>query len=183
MPRSGSEPAPSPSRSGRYLVAGLLVLGACLGVFAVVFQWSQTNRCLDFYGAAAARAIVTAPHVELWRLDVAPATGTIAAVERCDVSRAPGLVHLRRGLVEDANFDWRPAAGGRLPASAWDVAIAFAPAADAAPTAILVVGGAAGRRQVCLVGRPGRAGLGRLEKGLATWIADACPQAGLSDGP
>lgn len=182
MARQADDHIQPSGSSGAAVVIGLLVLGSCLGAFAVAFQWTQTNGCLAFYGAPAARAIVAAPHVELWRLEAAPATGRISAVARCDVSQAPGLVHLRRGLVEDANFDWRPVASGRLPPDAWEVAIAFAPAAGAPPEAILVVGGTAGRREVCLVGRPGRTGLGWLEKGLATWIADTCPAARLPRG-
>ncbi|MFM8893264.1 MAG: hypothetical protein ACKOTB_16885, partial [Planctomycetia bacterium] len=61
----------------------------------------------------------------------------LVAVRSFDVSKAPGLVHLRRGLVEDANFAW-PAAGAesdhggtRLPAEAWNVALVFSTAAPA----------------------------------------------------
>ena len=106
--------------TGRRLVVGLLMLGLGLACFAIWFQWQQTRRCLAFYGSDSARLIQAAPRVELWEPAAAPATAQSAA--RTDVSHAPGLVHLRRGLVEDANFDWQRAAGGD---AAWDAAFAF----------------------------------------------------------
>jgi hypothetical protein len=82
------------------------------------------------------------------------------------------LVHLRHGLVEDANFNWRPGGEDRLPASAWDVALAFYAAPDAKDaSAILAIDLEEGGGAVTLVGRPGRVGLGRMASGLRRWIA------------
>jgi len=80
----------------------MLAVGLLLALFAVWFQWRQTRRCLDFYGPLAARHIQSAPRVELWELDGRPDTPG----RRIDITSARGLVHLRRGLVEDANFTW-----------------------------------------------------------------------------
>ena len=122
------------------------------------------------------------------------APGRLRALHRQDISNAKGLVHLRRGWVEDANFVWSnfqssaatyPAAE-RLPVEAWDIAIAFSDSvvASGEPT-ILVIdlgdqnwqgdqrdqrdqsdrGGA-----IAVVGRPGRIGLGRIGPGLRKWI-------------
>jgi hypothetical protein len=169
-----------PSRpSGAPLVVGLLALGTALAAFALGFQRWQTSRCLAFYGGGIARAITAAPVVELWNLSPGSGPGRLMAAVDCDVSTAPGMVHLRRGLVEDANFDWRPRTGPRLPADAWQVAVAFRPAAGAAPTAVLVIGAGAEGGEMCVVGQPGRIGLGRLEKGLRTWIGTACPGSAL----
>ena len=149
---------------------GLLVLGIALACFAWWFQWRQTRRCLALYGSAAARAIAVAPRVELWELG--PRTGGLAVVGRRDISRAAGLVHLRRGLVEDANFDWsRGRDAGRLPLEAWDCGLAFFSSPEASqPTAILAIDFAAAGGSMTVVGRPGRVGLGRLERGLGKWI-------------
>jgi len=173
---TGKPSAAPPGRlSGAALVVGLLALGAALAAFALGFQRWQTHRCLDFYGARVARAITSAPVVELWQLGPGSGPGRLAGIRRCEVSAAPGLVHLRRGLVEDANFAWRPRGEPRLAADAWAVALAFRPAAGAAPVAVVVFGAGADGGEMCVVGRPGRIGLGRLDKGLRTWIGTACP--------
>lgn len=162
---------------GGRIVMGLVLLAAALAAFAVWFQWNQTRRCLRMYGAERARAIQAAPRVELWRLAVDPQSGRPRVAERHDISRAKGLVHLRRGLVEDANFSWTDSSGpdglsaapGRLPAAAWDEALAFYEAGSTGPAVILALdlddGG-----WLTAVGLPGRVGLGRLRAGLKTWI-------------
>lgn len=191
---SGRPPGSAAAAPGAAIVAGLLVMALGLGLFAVWFQRGQTRRCLEFFGPEAARRLQGATRVEVWRLE--PRDGRIRAVDRIDASHAPGLVHLRRGLIEDFNYDWGQ--GGRertsgearrppLPADAWDQAVAFfgpsrsggGPArpddpAGATSASVTVVafdldgGGAA-----TVVGRPGRVGLGRLRAGLATWLDDA----------
>lgn len=101
-PLSAADPAAG--RVGGLLVMGLLLLGIVAATLAIAFQRGQTERCLAFYGTDAAAAIARAKHVELWRL--AEENGRLTAVGRTDISTAKGLVHLRRGLVEDANFNW-----------------------------------------------------------------------------
>jgi hypothetical protein len=187
--------------TGGWLVLGLVALATGLGVFAVWFQWGQTRRCLAFFGPVAARRIQSAARVELWT--IAAEGDRLRAVERLDVSQAPGLVHLRRGLIEDVNYGWdersdepeqsrRPDHAGdhpvpprrpHLPASAWDVAVAFCDLPPDAqprlwqgelpPTAATILvfdldaGGA-----MTVVGQPGRVPLGRLRPGLRTWVED-----------
>jgi hypothetical protein len=165
------------SSIGTRLVLGLVLAGVGLALFAVWFQWGQTRRCLDFFGSAAARRIQVAPRVELWSL--AADGPAVRAVRRLDVSRAPGLVHLRRGLIEDVNYRWEQAgsqAAARLPADAWDHAIAFfdAPGGDLPVTVVAfdVDGPDGSGRQpaATVVGRPGRVALGPLAPGLRQWI-------------
>lgn len=160
-------------------MVGLLGLASGLGVFAVWFQWGQTRRCLEFLGPVAAGQIQDAPIVELWSLAVAD--GRLQGIERLDISRAAGLVHLRRGLVEDVNYRW-PAAGAsgqragehRLPAAAWDIALAFRSDPDAA-SATIVAFDLDGSGAMTLVGHPGRVELGRLRAGLRRWIETTKP--------
>ena len=158
------------SGPGTTLVIGLLTLAVALAAFAVWFQWNQTRQCLGFYGAEAARSIQGAPRVELWQLAVDPVTGRLVAIDRRDVSRAPGLVHLRRGLVEDANFTWPTPDGNRRPADAWDHALAFFDSADSQRPTTLVAIDLDAEGWLTVAGRPGRVALGRLHKGLRTWI-------------
>ena len=122
------------------------------------------------------------------------APGRLMALHRQDISNAKGLVHLRRGLVEDANFVWSnfqssaatyPAAE-RLPVEAWDIAIAFSDSvvASGEPTILAIdLGDQNWQRDqrdqrdqsdrggaIAVVGRPGRIGLGRIGPGLRKWI-------------
>jgi len=173
---AGLGPATGPA-PGTRLVLGLVLVALGLAAFAVWFQWGQTRRCLAFYGAAAARSIQTAPRTELWSL-AADGTG-IRVASQLDISRAPGLVHLRRGLIEDVNFRWDAAfrpedsgdpGGGRLPLVAWDHAIAFFATDDASNPATVVAFDLDKPGFATVVGRPGRIGLGPIAPGLRKWI-------------
>jgi hypothetical protein len=193
---AASEPPPVSAAvaPGAAIVAGLLILALGLGLFAVWFQRGQTRRCLEFFGPEAARRLQAATRVEVWRLE--PRDGRVRAVDRIDASHAPGLVHLRRGLIEDFNYDWgkggleRPSEQGRrppLPADAWDQAVAFFgpsrsggaaafpddPAGATSASMTVVAFDLDGGGAATVVGRPGRVGLGRLRTGLATWLDDA----------
>ena len=89
---------------------------------------------------------------------------------RRDVSEARGIVHLRRGLVEDAGFRWEHAGPpGRLPAESWDYAFVFTDE-DGGQTAVVVDLDASGG-WLAVAGQGGRVGLGRLGHGLSSWIA------------
>lgn len=198
---------PAQRGRGRQLAVGLVLLGLALAVFAVWFQWRQTRRCLAFYGADVAGRIQSADRVELWEFRGAAALDPLEPASRRDVTRAGGLVHLRRGLVEDANFDWEavsaaaadgPARSGAGPRT-WDVAIAFfdrapeGPAVNTSPAAggsasaesrsgaesaaVIVIDFDTAGGVLAVVGRPGEVGLGRMKRGLQTWV-DATLAAG-----
>ena len=51
---------------GRRLVVGLVTLGVVAACVGIAWQRGQTRACLAFYGPEVARAITTAPRVELW---------------------------------------------------------------------------------------------------------------------
>jgi len=187
-----SHPAPPQTVSARtdsvaggtWLVVGLLLLGLVAASTGVWFQRHQTRRCLEFYGPAAARRISVAPVVELLIVQPGAGPGRLACRTRIDASKAPGLVHLRRGLVEDANFAWQSIATSgsseaRLPSEVWDAALVFTePASDAAgnagrsgggqTTLVIDIDPAGGA--IAMVGQPGRMGLGRIGPGLEKWI-------------
>lgn len=153
----------SPAARGTWLVVGLIVIGAGLAVFASWFQWRQTRRCLEWYGPATARRILEAPRVELWALD--PADAAAGPRDRIDVSKAGGLVHLRHGLVEDANFDW-----SARPAGPWPDALAFFDSADSTEPATLLLLDTAAPGGIAVDAAAG-IGLGRMRTGLAKWLA------------
>jgi len=161
------------------VVVGVLLLAAALGAFAVWFQWGQTRRCLGFFGPEITRQIQAAAGVELWWLEAGSAGPRL--IRRQDVSRAAGLVHLRRGLIEDRNYAWPEeyvAGRDRLPPTAWDVALAFYPGGvtEAAPDGPAITPAAVVAIDLdepgtlTVVGRPGRVTLGRLGPGLRRWV-------------
>ncbi len=194
MPSQVTPPPAVGPASGRGVVLLMVGLGAGLALFAILHQRNQTVRCLRFLGAPAARRIAASSHVELLRLQPGDREGRVLAVERWDISSARGVVHLRRGLVEDANYAWsardddRSDAGGRLPAAAWRWGIAFAGSAGAGGTirddgaTILAFapgegdGGTTG--WMTLVGAAGRVRLGRIDRGISTWIEDFLAERG-----
>jgi len=175
-------------KPGSLLVVGLLGLGLTAAAVGIWFQWQQTRRCLAFYGVETAERISRAPLVELWLLQPSARdghTGRLQAGRRLDISEAKGLVHLRRGLVEDANFDWKAATSREpRPDAAWDVAFHFTDAdATAGGGSLLAVdfGSDPGDAQLAVVGRPGHVSLGKMAKGLRDWVAATTSAAGLTD--
>jgi len=162
--------------TGSWIVGGMIGLGVALAVFAIAFQRGQTRRCLSFYGSEAAHRVQTAPRVELWRLGPGMPQLPPPADRRTDISQARGLVHLRRGLVEDANFAWdAPAPAG--PAPVFALAFFDQPAAAEPDTVVLIRLDASGGA-LEVAGRPGAVTLGRLAGGLRKWLADAAAGPG-----
>lgn len=167
-------PPPAPGvATGRAVVVSLMLVAAGLASFAVWFQWWQTRRCLSFFGPEVVRRIQSASRVELWRLGDGGSRPRV--VDRLDVSRAAGLVHLRRGLVEDANYKWS-LSGPRPAAATWDEALAFFDTAAApVPSAVVAFDLDAPETAATVAGSPGRVGLGRLGPGIRAWIAATRP--------
>jgi len=182
MPPLPSARAASPTR-GRSLVVGLVLLGFAGAVAGIAYQRVQTGRCLGFYGAEVAHLVNTAPRVELLRLAPGGSPGRLVARDVRDVTLAKGLVHLRRGLVEDANFRW-PESPPREPlgADAWDYALEFSDAAGGVVTTLVLDVDPAGG-SLAVVGAPGRVALGRVGPGLATWIRATLEKPTTADTP
>lgn len=161
------------------LVIGLLALGLLAAGIGVWFQWQQTRRCLAFYGTRATEQISKSPFVELWQLKPLSGgrhTGRLEAVLVEDITEAKGLVHLRRGLVEDANFQWVEENTERAPLAdaAWDLALVFfdSKQKNESERTVVVIdfGENSQKANLTVVGRPGRVALGKMGKGLKTWV-------------
>jgi hypothetical protein len=112
---------------GAILVIALAATGLVAASVAVWYQHRQTRRALALWGAAAAQRIERAPVVELVELDDGGRTTirTFDAEAAIDISQARGLLHFRRSLLQDANFDWDSANETALSASDWDFAVRF----------------------------------------------------------
>ena len=166
---------------GSVIVIGLLALGLLAAGIGVWFQWQQTRRCLSFYGTKATEQISKSQFVELWRLRPSSGTrhtGRLEAFRVEDITTAKGLVHLRRGLVEDANFRWVTKDNTErvpLPDAAWDVALVFDTKQKNSVTekTVVVIDFAENAQEANLTvaGRPGRIALvAEMAKGLKTWV-------------
>ena len=162
------------------LVIGLLALGLLAAAIGVWFQWQQTRRCLTFYGTRATEQISKSSFVELWQLKPLSNdrhTGRLEAIRVEDITEAKGLVHLRRGLVEDANFRWVEKGTTEhvpLPDAAWDLALVFSDSqqTNVSKQTVVVIdfGKNPQEGNLTVVGRPGRVALGKISKGLKTWV-------------
>jgi hypothetical protein len=135
MAESSKQQAGDRSGGGSRLVVGaMLVLSVAAAVYAIWYLRGLSRRAVEYYGSAAGQLILQAPHIEAWRLEPA-AEGDSAASEqlsvegtplaiaaRQDVSQAPGITNVRRGLMNDASYDW-----GEVPAIAphWTHALRF----------------------------------------------------------
>jgi len=161
---------------GNWIVVGLVGVALALALFALWFHSWQTRRCLDFFGGTVAHRIQVAPRVELWDPVDAGPTGQF------DVSAAPGLVHLRRGLVEDANFAWNRGEAAVVGPSR-TVALAFYDTVEASlPQSVLLFTFGPDCGTVSVADRPERLPLGRIRPGLLRWLEAVRPGFRLEAG-
>jgi hypothetical protein len=110
---------------GAILVILLVVAGLTAASVAVWYQHRQTRRALDLWGAATAQRIERAAVVELFELDGDTPSGILDDEPAVDISSAPGVLHFRRSLLQDANFHWQPASEAVESDNTWDYAARF----------------------------------------------------------
>src|SRR6478609_5030981 len=111
------------SVGSRGSVAVLAMIGLALvaAMFAWWWNYERGHQALKFYGADAATLIRTAPTVELFvsapaqeRSESGTEPASAAPTRQIDISHAPGLIHARTSLLDDASYDWKtpPTASG-----------------------------------------------------------------------
>jgi hypothetical protein len=107
---------------GKLVVA--LIMGLAVGAAGFAWWWNYagSRKALEFYGAQGAHLIRTAPTVEILVLaaqdsavegessgDFVTYQGKSRPVSRrIDISRAPGLIHARTALLDDASYANQP---------------------------------------------------------------------------
>lgn len=109
---------------GTWIVILLLALGLALAGGNLVWQWWFARQPMEYWGTAGAALIVNAPQVEVLELEATgppdgagPANGNAEVLlvgheahritRRVEASSARGLIHVRRGLVNQGLFDFR----------------------------------------------------------------------------
>lgn len=102
-------------QSGTKLVLLLSSLALALGVVSWWNRYSSAHRATEFWGPENARLIVEPGEVEALLLaedkesEVSNPASPLAGYSvdsRADVSKAPGLAHLRFALTSDSNYTW-----------------------------------------------------------------------------
>jgi hypothetical protein len=86
--------------SGKFVILGILTVALASAAASWWFRYSATHEAAQFWGPQNARLIRDAPHVALVRLILSEPPTTR------DISRAPGMLHLRNALLEDRSFLW-----------------------------------------------------------------------------
>jgi len=120
---------------GRLVIALIVLLGLSAAGFAWWFRWRQGHRAVALWGGEAAALLVRAPRVTALQLGEPP--GSAGADDPCleidsrrwpirrrrPLETAPGVVHARQALVEDASYDWTSPAPRCV--RHWDYALEF----------------------------------------------------------
>jgi hypothetical protein len=100
---------------GKLAVLAMLALAALAAAFAWWWNYNRGREALEFYGPEAAHLIRAAPTVEILivagpearhsPIGLIPRAGSPLRVYRSiDISRAPGLLHARGSLLDDASY-------------------------------------------------------------------------------
>jgi hypothetical protein len=112
---------------GKLVIVSMVGLALALAGYAWWHHYQQGRRALALWGVENARLIRHAPRVELLtlageatqakggsRAETLEFSGAVHRVSRReDISRAPGLIHARHALIEDASFEWQANADSR----------------------------------------------------------------------
>jgi len=99
--------------SGRIVILATFGIAVALSGGAWWYHYQTTRRAAEFWGATGAHLLVKAAQLELLELgqrtadgDDGPMLAGRTVVAEHDLSRKPGLVHLRFVFTQDANFLW-----------------------------------------------------------------------------
>jgi len=104
----------SMATTGVYTTSALLLLGVVAAAVAWSYNFRETNQALQAWGPSGVRLIRDAKHVTYVRLAEPATPGDLTQhasrhpkTDHQDISRAKGLLHLRRALLDDRSFHWQ----------------------------------------------------------------------------
>jgi hypothetical protein len=171
--------APEPKLiEGKYAILAVIAIGLAGAVGGWWYRSQLQRRAIALWGREAAELMQRAPRVEL--LSLAPQNDDVerdaenslsfgdarlGIAERIDVSRAPGLIHLRHSLISDQSFAWSVPLETCQPH--WPCALRFA---DGEHSATLLVDFDC--RQALLAERNARVSIEPMAKGLEIFIRE-----------
>jgi hypothetical protein len=121
---------------GKLVIVGMVSVAAVAAGFAWWHQYLRGARVLAIWGSVHAGRIRLADDCELWRLEPRSTDsprevanglaigGRIWTISRrVRVSGAPGFIHARQALIQDASHDW--SASQPDPSPRWTYALRF----------------------------------------------------------
>lgn len=175
--------APPRTVSGKWLILGFFAVALVMASSAWAFYFRQQRRPLELWGAEAATLIVQAPQVEAWRLSadvesgipegdrhsIAVESSRLRIVERRDIASARGLLHFRKGLLNDRCFDWN--AKTPAPPDAWRYGLRFNGGGSQATLLF-----APDSQRVRLWERGAEVSIAPISAGLATFLQEQFPE-------
>jgi hypothetical protein len=86
--------------SGKLVILAIVAIALASGAISWWFRYSATHKAAEFWGVTDSRLIRDAPDVTLSRFN------PTADSKPRDISKAPGITHLRNALLEDRSFHW-----------------------------------------------------------------------------
>lgn len=117
-PADASSPAPK-LIEGKHAIIGVFVIALAGALGSWWYHGQLQRRAISLWGGDVAELIQTAPRVELLKLEptsddaanddreMLEAAGLkLMVVQRRDLSRAAGLIHLRHSLISDKSYLW-----------------------------------------------------------------------------
>lgn len=91
--------------SGKLVIITVLAIALAAAGASWWFRYNATRHAAGFWGGKIARLIRDAPHITLEQI-TRNNEGLITTSVTRDVSRSPGITHLRAALLEDKSFNW-----------------------------------------------------------------------------
>lgn len=88
--------------SGKLVILGIVAVALAAAGTSWWFRYNATRRAAEFWGPDTATLIRDASVVKLYYVNDDP--NTVSLVR--DISKAPGITHLRNALLEDRSFIW-----------------------------------------------------------------------------
>ena len=125
-----------PASSGKRLTVAVILLALIAAAASWWFRYETTHEAVRFWGGEGARLIRDAPLVSLQTYDAAiEAEDDNPESLPHDISKAPGLVHMRNSLLEDSNYDWSAAPPADVN---WSSSLVFEESAGAEPRLVIL---------------------------------------------
>jgi hypothetical protein len=104
--------------SGKLVILAIIAVAIAAAGTSWWFRYNATHRAAAFWGPETAALIRDASVVEVYYVNDDP--NTVSLVR--DISKTPGITHLRNALLEDRSYRWPAQKLARSPRWRWALA-------------------------------------------------------------